>query len=82
MDARIVIAIIEVDDDKAIKEDLGTIDYLEKEFGWLENSNIFLQNARIIDEDDEYDAKAIRAVSQIFDDEYDVGGNHGDYMEK
>lgn len=67
MDVRIVIAIIEVDDDKAIKEDLGTIDYLEREFGRLECSNIFLQNARIIDEDDEYDMEATRAVNIIFD---------------
>jgi hypothetical protein len=50
---RKVIAIIEVDDDRAIAEDLGTIEYLEREFGWLEQSGISLQNARILDDDDE-----------------------------
>lgn len=66
---RTVIAILEVDDDKAIAEDLGTIDYLEREFGWLEQSGISLQNARILDDDDEYDAKAIELVDKIFNEE-------------
>ena len=45
---RTIIAILEVDDDKAIEEDLGTIEYIEREFGWLEQSGVFLQNARIL----------------------------------
>ena len=66
---RTVIAILEVDDDKAIAEDLGTIDYLEREFGWLEQSGISLQSARILDDDDKYDAKAIELANKIFEEE-------------
>lgn len=66
---RTVIAILEVDDDRAIAEDLGTIEYLEREFGWLEQSGISLQNARILDDDDEYDAKAIYLAEEIFEEE-------------
>ena len=66
---RIVIAIIRVDDDKAVAEDVGTIEYLEREFGWLEQSGISLQNARILDDDDKYDAKAIELSEQIFNEE-------------
>lgn len=66
---RTVIAMLEIDDDKAIAEDLGTIEYLEREFGWLEQSNIFLQNARILDDDDEYDSKAIELADKIFNEE-------------
>ena len=64
---RKIIAIIEVDDDKAIEEDLGTIDYLEREFGWLNESGIFLEDARILDEDDKYDSEAIALSNKIFD---------------
>ena len=66
---RTVIAMLRVDDDKAIAEDLGTIDYLEREFGWLEQSGIFLQNVRILDDDDKYDAKAIELADKIFNEE-------------
>lgn len=66
---RTVVAIIEVDDDKAVAEDLGTIDYLEREFGWLEQSGISLQSARILDNDDEYDATAIELANKIFEGE-------------
>lgn len=66
---RIVVAMLEIDDDRAIEEDLGTIEYLEREFGWLESSGIFLQNARILDDDDEYDAKAIKLANKIFKEE-------------
>ena len=38
---RTIIATIMVDDDRAIAEDLGTIDYISKEFGWLADSGIF-----------------------------------------
>lgn len=65
---RTVIAMLEVDDDKAIAEDLGTIDYLEREFGWLEQSGVFLQSARILDDDDEYDANAIELADKIFNE--------------
>ena len=66
---RTVIAILEIDDDKAITEDIGTIDYLEREFSWLADSGVFLQNAKILDEDDEYDAKAIELANRIFEEE-------------
>lgn len=66
---RKVIAIIEVDDDRAIAEDKGTLDYLETEFGWLEQSGIFLLNARILDDDDLYDKEAIKMANLIFDEE-------------
>lgn len=66
---RTVIAILEVDDDKAIAEDFGTIEYLEREMGWVAESGVFLQSARILDEDDEYDAKAIELANKIFEEE-------------
>ena len=66
---RTVVAIIEIDDDKAIAEDLGTIEYLEREFGWLEQSGISLSNARILDDDDKYDSKAIELANKIFEEE-------------
>ena len=65
---RTIIAMLEIDDDRAIEEDLGTIEYLEREFGWLSDSGIFLQNARILDDDDKYDAKAIDLVNMIFEE--------------
>jgi hypothetical protein len=64
-----VIVMLEVDDDKAIQEDLGTIEYVEREFGWLGESGIFLKDARILDDDDEYDIKAIKLSEQIFEEE-------------
>ena len=66
---RTVIAILRVDDDKAIAEDLGTIEYLEREFGWLVDSGVSLSAARILDDDDEYDAKAIELADKIFNEE-------------
>ena len=66
---RRVVAILEVDDDAAISEDLGTIDYLEREFCWINQSGIFLINARILDDDDEYDENAIKLTNQIFEEE-------------
>ena len=63
---RKIIAMIEIDDSKAIKEDLGTIDYLDREFGWLLESGIILKEARILDDDDEYDVEAIELANKIF----------------
>ena len=65
---RKVIAMLEVDDDRAIEENSGTIEYLEREFCWLEQSGIFLKEARILDDDDEYDIKAIKLLEQIFEE--------------
>lgn len=66
---RTVIAILEIDDDKAIAEDLGTIEYLEREFSLIEQSGVFLQNAKILDDDDGHDAKAIELANKIFEEE-------------
>lgn len=66
---RTVVALLKVNDDKAIAEDLGTIEYLEREFGWVADSGIYLQSARILDADDEYDAKAIEMTNKIFNKE-------------
>lgn len=63
---RTVIALLKVNDDKAIAEDMGTIEYLVREFGWLADSGIYLQNARILDDDDEYDTEAIEMADKIF----------------
>ncbi len=66
---RKVIVMLEVDDDRAINEDLGTIEYVEREFGWLGESGIFLKDARILDDDDKYDIKEIKLSEQIFEEE-------------
>lgn len=63
---RKIIAMIEIDDGKAIKEDLGTIDYFDREFGRLLKSGIILKEARILDDDDEYDVEAIELANKIF----------------
>ena len=73
---RTVIAMIEMDDDMAIQEDLGTIEYLEREFGWLAESGVYLKNAKILDDDDVCDAKAIKLANEIFN-----GGNINDNSE-
>lgn len=50
---RKVFAVIEVDDDKAIAENKGTGEYLEREFGWLEQSGVVLKHWLIADDDDD-----------------------------
>lgn len=64
---RTIVAMIEIDDSKAIEEDLGTIDYLEREFGWLADSGIYLNNAKILDEDNVQDRKDIELANIIFE---------------
>ena len=50
---RRIIALLEVDDNTAFQKiDDGPIPYLEQEMGWLEQSNIFLKDAFIADEDE------------------------------
>ena len=66
---RNVIVMLEVDDDRAVEEDMGTIEYLEREFGWLTESKIFLGAARILDEDDPDDIKAIELANGILEGE-------------
>ncbi len=50
---RKIFALLEVDNDTAFQKiDDGSIPYLEKEMGWLEQSQIFLKDAFIADEDE------------------------------
>lgn len=63
---RRVIAEMFVDDNKAIAENMGTIEYLEREFGWLELSGITLGDTRILDDDALEDDIAINLVNDIF----------------
>jgi hypothetical protein len=65
-DMRKIIAIVEIDDHKAIKENLGTIDYLHRAFEPLSKSGIFLKEAKVLDDDDKHDAEAISLVNKIF----------------
>lgn len=50
--SRKVFAVIDVDDDMAIAENMGTGEYLEREFGWLDNSGIYLVDWFVSDHDD------------------------------
>lgn len=52
MTERKIYAEITLDDDAAIEEGMGSIDYVEREFGWLLDSGITLENAIIADDDD------------------------------
>lgn len=61
---RTIVARISVNDDMAIDEDMGTIDYLQREFGWLEQSGIYLEDAKILDCDDEED-DVVRDLADI-----------------
>lgn len=78
MKKRRVVATIIINDKMAIDKSMGTIGYLEREFGWLAESDIYLENARIIDDDDPYDAKAIEMVDKIFNEEVDDFEDWGD----
>lgn len=66
---RKIIAELFVDDDKAIEEDLGTIDYVEREAGWMSDSGISVGQMRILDDDDPEDAKASDLADKIFNSE-------------
>ena len=48
---REIYAKIIVDDDRAVAEDKGTLDYFETEFGWLNDSGIALEHSAVLDED-------------------------------
>ena len=65
---RKVIVMLEVDDDRAIEEDMGTIEYVERECGWLVESGIVLRDARVLDDDDVRDTKAIVLADAIFEE--------------
>lgn len=66
---RRILAELFVEDDKAIDEDLGTIDYVEREAGWLSDSGISVGQMRILDDDDPEDAKASDLADKIFNSE-------------
>lgn len=66
---RRIIAELFVEDDKAIEEDLGTIDYVEREAGWMSDSGISIGQMRILDDDDPEDAKASDLADKIFNSE-------------
>ena len=63
---RKLILLVDVDENFAIEEDIGTIDYLEREFGWLNDSGIYLDQAKIVDEDDVEDKELVKLVDKIF----------------
>lgn len=65
---RNILVMLEVDDNLAIEKDLGTIEYVEKEFKKLSDSGITLQNARILDADDEADEVAIEFANKILEE--------------
>lgn len=58
-----------VEDEKSIEEDLGTIDYVERESGWMSENGIRVGRMRILDDDDPEDAKAGDLVDKIFNSE-------------
>lgn len=66
---RRILAELFVEDEKAIEEDLGTIDYVERESGWMSESGIRVGDMRILDDDDPEDAKASDLVDKIFNSE-------------
>lgn len=63
---RKLLLLVDIDEDFPINEDMGTIDYLEQEFGWLNDSGIYLNQARIVDEDDTEDKELVELVDKIF----------------
>lgn len=66
---RKILAELFVEDDRAIEEDLGTIDYVEREAGWMSDSGISVGQMRILDDDDPEDAKASDLADKIFNSE-------------
>ena len=66
---RRILAELFVEDDRAIEEDLGTIDYVEREAGWMSESGISVGRMRILDDDDPEDAKASDLADKIFKSE-------------
>ena len=66
---RRILAELFVDDDRAIEEDMGTIDYVEMEAGWMSESGIRIGDMRILDDDDPEDAKASDLADKIFKSE-------------
>ena len=66
---RRILAELFVEDNRAIEEDLGTIDYVEREAGWMSESGISVGRMRLLDDDDPEDAKASDLADKIFNSE-------------
>lgn len=66
---RRILAELFVEDDRAIEEDLGTIDYVEREAGLMSDSGIRVGDMRILDDDDPEDTKASDLADKIFNSE-------------
>lgn len=66
---RRILAELFVEDDRAIEEDLGTIEYVEREAGWMSESGISVGHMRILDDDDPEGAKASDLADKIFNSE-------------
>ena len=66
---RRILAELFVEDDKAIEEDLGTIEYVEREAGWMSDSGISIGQMRILDDDDPEGTKASDLADKIFNSE-------------
>ena len=66
---RRILAELFVEDDRAIEEDLGTIDYVKREAGWMSESGISVGQMRILDDDDPEDVKASDLADKIFNSE-------------
>ena len=66
---RRILAELFVEDDRAIEEDLGTIDYVEREAGLMSDRGIRVGDMRILDDDDPEDTKASDLADKIFNSE-------------
>ena len=66
---RTVVAILKIDDNRAIEADMGTIDYLENVLSPLTSSGIILDEAKILDNDDPEDATAIKLAKLILEED-------------
>lgn len=61
---RKVVLVVNVDDDAAVAEDKGTLDYLYQQLDGVKGVEI--AEARVLDADDPEDAAAIDSVNDIF----------------
>jgi len=66
MTIRNVVVLLEVDDDLAIEQDVGTVAYVEQAMKDLSTKGITIANARVIDDDDPEDEDCFRALESIF----------------
>lgn len=66
---RTVVAILKIDDSRAIEADMGTIDYLEDSLSSLTSAGIILDETRILDDDDPGDTDAIKLAKLILEED-------------